>query len=784
MRVDLIKMSAGELEKLSREYLLSLTLEEMETVREYFSRKKRQPSRLELECIAQTWSEHCKHKTMTGSVDYTENCEKKLYGNLLKETVFEAIEEMDTSHCLSIFKDNAGIISFTAGWGIAIKAETHNHPSAIEPYGGASTGAGGVIRDILGAGLGAKPVLNLDVFCFGLQDTPHCEIPPGVLHPMRVFRGVVKGVRDYSNRMGIPTSSGAIVFDRGYTYNPLVYCGTIGIIPEKFVNKKVKGGDLILVIGGKTGRDGLHGATFSSAGLDDEADSACVQIGDPITEKKFSDILLKLRDAGLYSSVTDCGAGGLSSAVGEMARETGAVVNLEKVPLKQQGMEAWEIFLSESQERMVLSVPADKLERAALLLESEDVEYACIGTFGGDSLKIFYNNAVQAELDMDFLHCGYPGIVRRGVWEDKSPDKLSVKQADPAEILSKIFADPNVASKEKVVRQYDHEVQGSAVIRPLEGIKQDQPQDGCVIRPMLENSAGIAVGLGINPFYGKQDPYRMALSVSEEAVRNAVSCGGDIRRAALMDNFCWGDTSDSRILGELVRACKGCGDASRMLKIPFISGKDSLNNFYTAAAGVKINIPGTLLVSCVAPVEDVALSCRSAFSSPANYIYLAGETFCEMGQSMLARTSFCSGSRPPLLREGLSPKILEFIRRCIRSGLLESCHDLSEGGLALAAAEMCFSGIGAEIDISPVELKERADESSKLLKLFSESNSRFLIEVKAENARRVESLMDVPLKLIGKTAAGGILNIRDGNNTLMKEKSDKFKEIYRGSLKW
>ncbi len=784
MNLNITEMSACQLKDFSRRYILSLTLEELQTVRDHFKEKGRQPTRLELECIAQTWSEHCNHKTMTGRVEYTENGNTKTYGNLLKETVFKPLESMDTGHCLSVFKDNAGIIKFTPGWGIAMKAETHNHPSAIEPYGGAATGVGGVIRDILGAGLGAKPVMNIDVFCFGDLDTPHSEIPEGVLHPRRVFRGVVKGVRDYSNRMGIPTSSGAIIFDEKYLYNPLVYCGTIGVIPEKCVDKQVVEGDIILAVGGKTGKDGLHGATFSSVGLDGCADSGCVQIGDPITEKQFADILLKLRDENLYNAVTDCGAGGFSSAVGEMGRETGAVVNLEKVTLKQKDMEPWEIFLSESQERMVLSVPGEKIERVRYLLESEDVGFAEIGKFGGGKLKVYYEDKLECELDMDFLHGGYPRTVRTALWTDKESEDIFVKETGPADVLMKIFSDPNNASKEKVIRQYDHEVQGSSVIRPLEGMDQDMPQDGCVIRPLNGSSAGIAVGLGINPFYGIQDPFRMAATVAEEAVRNAVSCGGDIRRAGLMDNFCWGDTEDPEILGELVRACQGCGDASGILKIPFISGKDSLNNFYSTPSAEKMNIPGTLLVTCVAPVENVEKACRSSFTGPGNLIYLAGETLCELGYSALSRSGFCSGGEVPALRKEISQGVLEFIRKCIERGLLRSCHDLSEGGLALAFAEMCFSGTGAEIDISAFDLKGRSGCGEMWAKLFSESNSRFLIEVSPGNAAEAEALADIPLISIGRTTENGLLQVSDGAKTVIKSPADRFKKVYTEALKW
>ncbi|MCD6413524.1 MAG: phosphoribosylformylglycinamidine synthase, partial [Elusimicrobia bacterium] len=413
-KIKLRGLNGKHLDDISREMTLSLSTEEMIAIKKYFASKRRDPSLMELEIIAQTWSEHCKHKTMTGIIEYrtrSENgkWETQVIDNLLKETIFAVTEKLNAAYCLSVFEDNAGIIEWNENYGIAAKVETHNHPSAIEPYGGAETGIGGVIRDILGCGKGAFPVLNFDVFCFAPPDTSYGKVTEGILHPRRILRGVVSGVRDYGNRMGIPTSAGAIVFSDDFLFNPLVFCGTVGIIPKKFVSKKVRQGDLIILIGGKTGRDGIHGATFSSIGLKKETSAGCVQIGDPIAEKKFADVLIKARDRNLFNSITDCGAGGLSSAVGELGKKLGARVFLEKVPLKHAGLKPWEIFLSESQERMVLSVPPSKFPELKTLFQREDVEASFIGEFvPTKKLEVFHRRKKIASLDMEFLHNGFP----------------------------------------------------------------------------------------------------------------------------------------------------------------------------------------------------------------------------------------------------------------------------------------------------------------------------------------------------------------------------------------
>ncbi len=780
--IKIKNLSDKELIELSKKMLLSLNLLEMQTIKKYFSEKNREPSSMELEIIAQTWSEHCIHKTMTSPIEYNGTNIK----NLLDETIFKTTRELNLNHCLNEFSDNAGIINFNKYYGIAMKVETHNHPSAIEPYGGASTGIGGVIRDVLGCGKGAKPVLNIDVFCFGRIDTAPEKIPENVIHPKRIFKGVVEGVRDYSNRMGIPTSSGAIIFNDAYISNPLVYCGTIGIIPKKYIKKKVNPGDLIVAIGGRTGRDGIHGATFSSLGLDASSNVSCVQIGDPITEKKFADVLMKLRDMDLINSITDCGAGGFSSAIGEMASDCGAKVYLEKAPLKYSGLKPWEIFLSESQERMILSVSPDKIEKLKELLEKEDVQTVILGEFTDTKiLQIYYENNLKAELDLDFIHKGIPKIKRKASWKKRTAKKTIHKNShNIGDLFNKVISHPNIASKEVVISQYDHEVQGGSVLKPLASVKQDAPQDGCVIRPLLDSYEGIAVGLGINPAYGSIDPYLMALSNCEEAARNLVAAGGDIKHAGFIDNFCWGDVENEKILGELVRAAQGCYDASIMLGVPFVSGKDSLNNFYISkkeksGMSAAVSIPGTLLITCVAPVLDVRKVIGSSFKLSNSIIYLIGETFDELGGSTLYDILRIDGGNPPNLNDKVSLKILKFIQSAIEKEIILSCHDLSDGGLAVAISEMCFSEIGAEINIAEISKSE-----DNIISLFSESNSRFLVEVEEKNIDTFESFAaGLPIFKIGFTGKDKLL-IKNKNEVIIKSKIDAIKHLYKNTIKW
>ncbi len=649
--VPLRERDDAALEKLSRDGQLSLSLAEMRTIQTHFRELGRDPTDVELETLAQTWSEHCSHKTLKGRIDLTgEDGQVRRFDNLLKETIFEATQEIRRrlgadDWCVSVFADNAGVVRFNDRYHVCFKVETHNHPSAIEPYGGANTGLGGVIRDPLGTGLGAKPICNTDVFCFAPPDTPPESLPPGVLHPLKVMKGVVAGVRDYGNRMGIPTVNGAVCFDERYLGNPLVYCGTVGLIPVDRCHKEPRDGDLIVAVGGRTGRDGIHGATFSSIQLTAESEQVsggAVQIGNAIAEKKMLDVLLQARDRGLYHAITDCGAGGFSSAIGEMAEGLGATVQLDQAPLKYAGLSYTEIWISEAQERMVLAVAQDQWPKLQKLCAEEDVEATVLGRFEATGrLRLRYQGQQVADLDMHFLHNGRPTVVRQARYSH-SP-RLAGGVSPPAsrglcdpinvnDILLTILGSPNVCSKEWIIRQYDHEVQGGSVIKPLVGIREDGPGDAAVVMPVLGEWTGLAIGCGLNPRYGDLDPYAMAASAIDEAVRNVVAVGADPSRIALLDNFCWGNTDRPEVLGSLVRAAEACRDVALAYNMPFISGKDSLNNEYHAG-GKNIVIPPTLLISALGRVPDVRRCVTMDLKESGNLLFLVGATKDEMGGS-------------------------------------------------------------------------------------------------------------------------------------------------------
>ncbi|NIA29257.1 MAG: phosphoribosylformylglycinamidine synthase, partial [Actinobacteria bacterium] len=605
VHIPILHADDDELQRISKSRDLFLNLEEMQTIQSHFKNLDREPTDIELEMLAQTWSEHCSHKTLTGLIEF--NGER--IDNLLKQTIFRITSELDLPWCVSVFKDNAGIIEFDDEFNVCFKVETHNHPSAMEPYGGANTGIGGVIRDPLGTGLGAKPIINTDIFCFGPTDMPHSELPKGVLHPKRVMQGVVAGVRDYGNRMGIPTSNGSIFFDERYLGNPLVYCGNVGLIPANKCEKTVVPGDYIIVVGGRTGRDGIHGATASSGELHTESEgtwSGAVQIGNPIVEKKIVDTLMQARDRDLYRAITDCGAGGLSSAIGELAETIGAEIELEKVPLKYRGLTYMEIWISEAQERMVIFVPPEKVGETLELFASEDVEATVIGRTTDDKkIRLRYNNQIVGELGMDFLHGGMPRIIRKAVW--KAPQVEKSVFDDPGDLtpfLHKILSAPNVCSKEWVIRQYDHEVQAGSVLKPLVGEATDGPGDASITRPRLNSYRAVVLSNGLNPKYGLIDPYWMAASAIDEAIRNVIAVGGSLEETALLDNFCWGNTDKPDRLGSLVRAARACYDMAQVFGTPFISGKDSLNNEFKTEDGESIAIPPTLLISAISIMGD------------------------------------------------------------------------------------------------------------------------------------------------------------------------------------
>ncbi|MDD5630001.1 MAG: phosphoribosylformylglycinamidine synthase subunit PurL [Elusimicrobia bacterium] len=755
-----------DLQALNARHGWSLNAAELSAIQAHFRALKREPTLAELEALAQTWSEHCKHKVFPSPIRYSDGKKTRLIKSLIEETIFKATKQLNRPWCLSVFKDNAGIVAFGSKWALAFKAETHNHPSAIEPYGGAETGVGGVIRDVMGAGLGAKPVLNTDVFCFASPDFDGA-LPDGALHPRRVLNGVVAGVRDYGNRMGIPTAAGGLWFDDDYRLNPLVFCGTVGILPAWAVRKEVRPGDLIVAAGGRTGRDGLHGATFSSAVLEG-AQLSAVQIGHAINEKKLLDALLTARDRKLYRGVTDCGAGGFSSAIGELASECGARVRLEAALLKVSDLAPWEIWLSESQERMVFAVPPRSLKAFAEVFAAEGCETAVLGEFTSTGrLEVSQAGTPVVDLDMRFLHQGLPRGERAAVWAPAKPAaaKAAAHKKSLAQILAECLGHLNVCSREWIVRQYDHEVQGGTMIKPLQGVRHDGPGDACVIWPHAatgdpSDHQGFAVSHGLNPAYGKLDPYRMALACADEGLRNLLCVGADISRAVFLDNFCWASPDVPEQLGSLVRAAEGCRDAALGFGVPFISGKDSLYNQTKDVNGKDLAIPGTLLISALAPVADVRKALTMEIKGPGNALYLVGATAEELGGSLFhAVCGRCASCTPPAVDPRAALAAFKSVQAALGKGLVLSAHDLSEGGLGVAAAEMCFTGeFGASLDLD--EMPRRSPIYSDEILLFSESASRILLEVAPEHESAfLRALRGAPAKRVGVTMANPVLKV-------------------------
>ena len=824
------------LARLSREGHLFLSNEEMGAIAAYYRRIGREPTDLELETFAQTWSEHCVHKTLKATIHYrTRDGHAAIPGlapdaiaarpghtlhadgsitiaNLLKSTIGAATETLMQDPalrdwCVSVFKDNAGIVRFDDEHGIAIKVETHNHPSAIEPYGGAATGIGGCIRDVMGTGLSARPIANTDTFAVGPPDTE--AVPPGVIPPRRILQQVVAGVRDYGNRMGIPTVNGSVWFDPDYLGNPLVFAGCVGILPLDCAFGEARPADHIIVLGGRTGRDGIHGATFSSAELTDghaEEFSHAVQIGNAITEKTMLDVILAARDdpgGPLFNAITDCGAGGFSSAVGEMGADVGARVDLEAAPLKYDGLSYTEIWISEAQERMVLAVPPRHVERLVGMCDAEDVEWCRLGTFGETDeqgrpmLVLRYEGTEVGRLAMAQLHDAIPTPTRAAVWPAAAPASTGRRarhgpRPDAAAALLTLLGHPNIASKHWIVSQYDHEVQGGAVVKPLVGPGQDGPGDAAVIRPRLDTDRGIAIGSGLQPGIGEKaaphdarqgDSYWMALAAIDEAVRNVVCVGADPARIALLDNFCWPGCDDPAQLGALVRAAEACYDGALAYRTPFVSGKDSLNNQFATEAGAVITIPPTLLITSVGIVADVLQCVTMDAKSPGDLLLLVGRTTPALGGSHYVRAT---GDRDvdlsiPRVDLAAHPAHARVVARLIACGLVRAAHDCSDGGLLVAAAEMAFAGrVG--LDLDPGRLGPDAAGPWPAA-CFAETPGRYLLEVAtADLARAVDILQraGVAHAVIGNFAEHERLTLAGR----IDESLETLRQAWRRTLDW
>jgi len=797
--VAIREMDDAALTTLSAKGQLYLSLEEMRTIKQHFTELDRDPTDVELETVAQTWSEHCSHKTLAGRIHYQDDTHDIHFDNMLKETIFAATVSIRESlgeddWCVSVFVDNAGVVTFDETHDVCFKAETHNHPSALEPYGGANTGIGGVIRDPLGTGMGAKPICNTDVFCFAPPDIEFDQLPPGVLHPKAIATGVVAGVRDYGNRMGIPTVNGAVYFDERYLGNPLVYCGNVAMIPVGKSQKNMQPGDYIVAVGGRTGRDGIHGATFSSAELTEDSETlsgGSVQIGNAITEKMVADIILEARDRELFSSITDCGAGGFSSAVGEMGEHSGAEVWLEKAPLKYEGLSYTEIWISEAQERMVLAVPPEKWEEFNELCASEGVEACVLGKFTDTHrLVLKYDGHQVADVSMEFLHDGRPPVIREAVYKpaETVPVNLPKKDNFNSDLLA-ILGSLNVCSKEWIIRQYDHEVQAGSVVKPLVGVNEDGPSDAAVVRPNLTSSRGLVISCGMNPQYGDFDTYWMAASAIDEAIRNCISVGADPEKIAILDNFCWGNTDRPETLGSLVRAALACKDFAIDYGTPFISGKDSLNNEFAYMnedkEKVNVAIPASLLISALGQMDDVTRAVTMDAKTPGNLVYLLGSTQDELGGSHFCLVNDLPGGQVPKLDSAAAMALYRRYHAAVQEGLIRSCHDLSEGGLAVSAAEMAFAG-GYGLDLKLSGVADNSETNEDVVLLFSESNSRFLIEILPENQSRLEELFtDLPCTLLGTVTEERQLKIVGCNgNSVVDSQLVELKSAWQSPLDW
>ena len=785
VRMEEINLQIGDedLMRLSSERVLALSLKEMKALRTYAEDLRVREARkkvglgeiltdCDVEAVAQTWSEHCKHKIFNALIDYYEPGGRgqridSLFNSYVKRATQEIRREMGGKDwCVSVFKDNAGVISFNEDWNVVFKVETHNSPSALDPYGGALTGIVGVNRDPFGTGKGAKLIFNVDTFCFAPPDYSK-PLPPRLLHPKRIYEGVREGVEHGGNKSGIPTVNGSIVFDDRYAGKPLVYCGTGGIMPRLILGKpshikQAKPGDRIVMTGGRIGKDGIHGATFSSEELHEESPTSAVQIGDPITQKRMTDFLLRARDMGLYNAITDNGAGGLSSSVGEMAQDcNGCRMDLERAPLKYSGLDPWEILLSEAQERMTLAVPPEKIDRFLGLAKRMDVEATVLGEFtSSGKFHVLYGGKTVAYLDMDFLHNGYPKMELRARWQPKvNPEPQFTDPDDLTPYLKRVLSRYNVSSKESVIRQYDHEVQGGSVTKPLVGAFNDGPGDAAVVRPLLDSWEGVVLSSGICPRYSDIDTYHMMACAIDEAIRNNVAVGGNLKHMAGLDNFCWCDpvqsekTPDGEYkLAQLVRANMALYDYTTIFGVPCISGKDSMKNDYLIGA-TKISIPPTVLFSAISVITDVRKCVTMDGKRAGDRVYVLGETFNEMGASEYFALFNSLGNQVPKVNARKAKALYEALGKSMGRGLVASCHDCSDGGLGVAFAETAFAGaLGMEVDLRKVP-SSGVDRNDVLL--FSESQSRFVVTVHSENQAAFEDcLKGNCFAEVGKMAEG------------------------------
>ena len=751
-------------EKGKRRGTLGLDVQSLKAIKSYFDIKGRKPRDIEIETLAQTWSEHCKHKIFSSRID---NVKKGLFDTYIKGATREIIKKRKDNFCVSLFSDNAGGISFDKNWVVCHKVETHNTPSALDPFGGALTGITGVNRDCIGFGKGAKPICNTYGFCFSNPNKDYAlyrskNKKDGLLSPRFIINGVISGVKVGGNCSGIPTPQGFVYFDDGYSAKPLVFCGTVGLIPKKIKGKfthikKARPGDNILMIGGRVGKDGIHGATFSSEELDTLSPVTAVQIGDPITQKKFSDAIIKeLRDKDLYNSLTDNGAGGLSSSVGEMAKESGGfIVELDLVPLKYPGLQPWEIWISESQERMTMAVSSKNLKKVIHLLNKRGVEATVIGKFIKKNKAIVrYKKKEILSMDMNFLHEGYP----RKFLKSKKPlfiqtKSVHIKTKNYKNTLLKILSSPNITSKEFISSQYDHEVQGTSVIKPLQGIGKVF-SDSTVIKPLFNSNKCIGLSQGIYPNYTNIDAYNMAACCIDTAIRNLIVTGCDLSTIALLDNFCWCSPENSEKLYQLKMAAKACYDLSLAFETPFISGKDSMYNDFNGYdkrnRKIKISIPPTLLISSIGIIKSYNNLLTIVPQTVDDLVYIIGKTGNEIGGSEFAKIFAINNNNVPQVYKETAKENYNCFSKANQNKLITSAISVGIGGLGIALSKMAIaSQKGLKVSLSNINTINKKIDNNHIL--FSESQSRIVVTVNPSNKRKFENYFKKnQLSLVGK----------------------------------
>ncbi len=786
--IHAIPLSADDsgLVSISKKRSLALSLSDMKVVRAYYMqesvRKKRRlrglpdwPTDAELEVIAQTQSEHCKHRIFNSLIRYSEGGRTKLIDSLFNSYIRKSAEEIakERDWIVSMFWDNAGVAKLNGSWNYAVKCETHNSPSALDPYGGAITGIVGVYRDPMGTGKGSKIIAG--TYGFATASPFYTGGLSPRMPPRRLLDGVVEGVKDGGNKSGVPTAYGFAFFDEGWLGKPLVYVSAIGLMPssingEPSHEKHVDSGDRVVMVGGRVGKDGIHGATESSLEGGEWITAGHVQIGDPFTQKKVQDFILEARDLGLYNAITDMGAGGISSAAGETARmSNGCTLELSRVPLKYSGLKPWEIIVSESQERMLLAVPPKKMGELQRLAKKHDVEATDIGVFEdtGEFAANWKGKPVLA-LDMGFLHSGFPQLELEAEWKGGGEPEPELPPEDQGALLHEMLSRENIASKEWIQRQYDHEVQGGSVIKPFLGKENDGPSDAAVIRPLLGEDVGIAIGAGFTPKYSKIDAYYMAAASLDEAIRRVISVGASLGHIALNDNFCWpdsiydskGNPDGKQKLAQLVRANKALYDYTTYFKTPCISGKDSMfiDGNIRGSDGKEHKVSGlpALLFTAYAKVNDVRKCVSMDFKDEGDAVYIIGDTNNELGASEYYEARGHVGGNVPMLDKEKALQGYRTAEKAIQEGLLKSCHGCYRGGLAVALASCAIAGgIGAKLSLNGLPGNAKSD----IAKLYSETGGRFIVTVAGKDTARFEKLA-TQAKRIG--TVGGDLLVVDG----------------------